>query len=119
MSPSRRREMVDREHPSLPIVGQCAPRFWRPLNNLEGRVLVVFSVRKSDCGTAFQGPSTLPSTELWVGRLRGAALGPSSRGATSQCGGPAQVVCHQLEPHLNGISRQAPIADSTVAIAAL
>ena len=24
MSPSRRREMVDREHPSLPIVGQCA-----------------------------------------------------------------------------------------------
>ena len=24
MNPARRREMVDREHPSLPIVGQCA-----------------------------------------------------------------------------------------------
>ena len=24
MNPVRRREMVDREHPSLPIVGQCA-----------------------------------------------------------------------------------------------
>ena len=24
MSPGRRREMVDREHPSLPIVRQCA-----------------------------------------------------------------------------------------------
>ena len=24
MNPARRRELVDREHPSLPIVGQCA-----------------------------------------------------------------------------------------------
>ena len=27
MSPARWRQMVDREHPKLPIVRQCAPRF--------------------------------------------------------------------------------------------
>ena len=27
MSVGRRREMVDRKHPKLPIVRQCAPRF--------------------------------------------------------------------------------------------
>ena len=27
MSPARRRQMVDREHPKLPIVRQCSPRF--------------------------------------------------------------------------------------------
>ena len=27
MSPARRRQMVDREHPKLPIVRQCAPAF--------------------------------------------------------------------------------------------
>ena len=34
MSPSRRREMVDREHPSLPIVGQCALLGVEPLQHI-------------------------------------------------------------------------------------
>ncbi len=27
MSPARRREMVDREHPKLPMLQRCVPRF--------------------------------------------------------------------------------------------
>ena len=34
MNPAWRREMVDREHPSLPIVGQCAPAGGEPLQHI-------------------------------------------------------------------------------------
>ena len=34
MNPARRREMVDREHPSLPIVRQCRPGGGEPLQPL-------------------------------------------------------------------------------------
>ena len=43
MNPARRREMVDREHPSLPIVGQCA---------LHLRLVAVLTVRTKDLASS-------------------------------------------------------------------
>ena len=62
MSPSRRREMVDREHPSLPIVGQCAllgvSRFsiyYRPKGASEEDLSLMREIDRQYLATPFYG----------------------------------------------------------------
>ena len=60
MSPGRRREMVDREHPKLPLVRQCAPRF------REGRLLLDVSRSSLYYGNYMPVYQIAPSPRLRV-----------------------------------------------------
>ena len=77
MSPGRRREMVDREHPSLPIVGQCAllgvsrsSIYYRPKGASEEDLSLMREIDRQYLETAFYGSRRM---RAWLER-RGIAV---------------------------------------------
>ena len=68
MNPARRREMVDREHPSLPIVGQCAllgvscsSIYYRPKGASEEDLSLMGEIDQQYLETPFYG-----SRRMWA-----------------------------------------------------
>ena len=66
MNPARRREMVDREHPSLPIVGQCAllgvsrsSIYHRPKGASEEELSLMREIDRQYLATPFYGSRRL------------------------------------------------------------
>ena len=77
MSPGRRREMVDREHPSLPIVGQCAllgvsrsSIYYRPQGASEEDLSLMREIDRQYLATPFYGSRRM---RAWLER-RGIAV---------------------------------------------
>ena len=89
MNPARRREMVDREHPSLPIVGQCALLGGEPLQHL--------CWQPSNMGH-FESREIRGWMEVrWVKRYRVTNL---------RVGGGVAIVFHRLEQNQDCFSKQ-------------
>ena len=72
MNPVRRREMVDREHPSLPIVGQCAllgvsrsSIYYRPKGASEEDLSLMREIDRQYLATPFYGSRRM---KVWLER---------------------------------------------------
>ena len=72
MNPARRREMVDREHPSLPIVGQCAllgvsrsSIYYRPQGASEAGLSLMREIDRQYLETPFYGSRRM---KVWLER---------------------------------------------------
>ena len=72
MNPVRRREMVDREHPSLPIVGQCAllgvsrsSIYYRPKGASEEDLSLMREIDRQYLATPFYGSRRM---QAWLNR---------------------------------------------------
>ena len=72
MNPARRREMVDREHPSLPIVGQCAllgvsrsSIYYRPQGASEEDLSLMREMDRQYLATPFYGSRRM---KVWLER---------------------------------------------------
>ena len=72
MNPARRREMVDREHPSLPIVGQCAllgvsrsSLYYRPKGASEEDLSLMREIDRQYLATPFYGSRRM---KVWLER---------------------------------------------------
>ena len=72
MNPARRREMVDREHPSLPIVGQCAllgvsrsSIYYRPKGASEKDLSLMREIDRQYLATPFYGSRRM---RAWLNR---------------------------------------------------
>ena len=72
MNPARRREMVDREHPSLPIVGQCAllgvsrsSIYYRPKGASEEDLSLMREIDRQYLATPFYGSRRM---RAWLNR---------------------------------------------------
>ena len=72
MNPARRREMVDREHPSLPIVGQCAllgvsrsSIYYHPKGASEEDLSLMREIDRQYLETPFYGPRRM---KAWLER---------------------------------------------------
>ena len=72
MNPARRREMVDREHPSLPIVGQCAllgvsrsSIYYRPQGASEEDLSLMREIDRQYLETPFYGSRRM---KAWLER---------------------------------------------------
>ena len=72
MNPARRREMVDREHPSLPIVGQCAllgvsrsSIYYRPQGASEEDLSLMREIDRQYLETPFYGSRRM---KVWLER---------------------------------------------------
>ena len=72
MNPARRREMVDREHPSLPIVGQCAllgvsrsSIYYRPEGASEEELSLMREIDRQYLETPFYGSRRM---KAWLER---------------------------------------------------
>ena len=72
MNPARRREMVDREHPSLPIVGQCAllgvsrsSIYYRPKGASEEDLSLMREIDRQYLATPFYGSRRM---KVWLDR---------------------------------------------------
>ena len=72
MNPARRREMVDREHPSLPIVGQCAllgvsrsSIYYRPKGGSEEDLSLMREIDRQYLATPFYGSRRM---RAWLNR---------------------------------------------------
>ena len=72
MNPARRREMVDREHPSLPIVGQCAllgvsrsSTYYHPKGASEEDLSLMREIDRQYLATPFYGSRRM---KVWLER---------------------------------------------------
>ncbi len=72
MSPGRRREMVDREHPKLPIVQQCtllgvsrSSLYYRPKAASEEDLSLIGEIDRQYLETPFYGSRRM---RAWLGR---------------------------------------------------
>ena len=75
MNPARRREMVDREHPSLPIAGQCAlvgvsrsSIYYRPKGASEEDLSLMREMDRQYLATPFYGSRRM---KVWLERQAG------------------------------------------------
>ncbi len=101
MNPGRRREMVDREHPSLPIVGQCAllgvsrsSIYYRPKGASEADLSLMGEIDRQYLETPFYGSRRM---KVWLER-QGIAGEPEA-GAAADAG-------HGAEGHLPATQNQ-------------